>query len=96
MDVNVVKLLKNVRNWLYLISRWENGVEILCWLVARSQSVKVGIGILPPYKLHVVLYSGFCCAPSWLIESCRIMVDYQKETSCLLSSLWDEECRVHQ
>lgn len=77
MDVNVVKLLKNVRSWLYLISRWINGVRILCWLVARSQYVKVGIGILPPYyKLHVVLYSGFCCAPSWLIGSCRIMIDY--------------------
>lgn len=60
MDVNVVKLLNNVRNWRCLISRWENGGRILCWLVARSQYVKVGIGILPPYKLHVVLYSGFC------------------------------------
>lgn len=54
MDVNAVKLLNNVRNWLYLISRWENGVRILFWLVARSQYVKVGIGILPPYKLHEV------------------------------------------
>lgn len=49
MDVNVVKLLNNVRNWLYLTSRWINGARILCWIVAQSQYVKVEMGILPPY-----------------------------------------------
>lgn len=59
MDVNVVMLLKNVRSWLYLMSRWENGFRIwlACCTVADSQSVEVGIGILPPYKLHVVCTS---------------------------------------
>lgn len=95
MDVNVVKLLNNVRNWMYLTSRWENGVRILldCCTVAVREGWNWDTTSL---QVTCSLYSGFCCASSWLIESCRIMIDHQKETSCLLSSLWDEECRVHQ
>lgn len=76
MDVNAVKLLNNVLNWLYLISGWENGVRI--WLDCCTVAVREGWNWDTTSLLQVTcsLYSGFCCAPSWLIESCRIMIDY--------------------
>lgn len=52
MDVNVVMLLKNVRNWLYFdqsMGKWGENFVLACCTVAVREGWKLGYYLLTSY-----------------------------------------------